>query len=50
MKDRVYKELEQVFDKILLRDFNAKVGMEDIFNPRIGMRVSTKLVMIMELE
>jgi hypothetical protein len=35
--------LEQVFDKlpkyhmeILLRDFNAKVGQEDIFKPTIG--------------
>jgi hypothetical protein len=36
------KELEQIFDKfpkchikILLRDFNAKVGREDIFKPTI---------------
>jgi hypothetical protein len=43
MKDRFYKELERVFDKflkyqmkILLGDFSAKVGMEDIFKPRIG--------------
>ena len=35
-----YEELEQVFDhfpkydmKILLRDFNAKVGRENIFKP-----------------
>ena len=38
-----YEELEQVFDhfpnyhmKILLGDFNAKVGRENIFKPRIG--------------
>ena len=39
-KDSFYEELEQVFDhfpkydmKILLRDFNAKVGRENIFKP-----------------
>jgi hypothetical protein len=38
-----YEELEQVFDKlpkyhmkILLENFNAKVGREDIFKPTIG--------------
>jgi hypothetical protein len=43
VKDSFYKELEHVFDKfpkylmkILLRDFNAKVGREDIFKPTIG--------------
>jgi hypothetical protein len=42
-KDRFYEELEQVFDhfpkyhmKILLADFNAKLGREDIFKPTIG--------------
>jgi hypothetical protein len=42
-KDRFYEELECVFDKfpkyhmkILLRDFNAKVGREDTFKPSIG--------------
>ncbi|KAJ4452350.1 hypothetical protein ANN_03883 [Periplaneta americana] len=42
-KDSFYEELEQTFDqlpryhmKILLRDFNAKVGREDIFKPTIG--------------
>ncbi|PNF21381.1 hypothetical protein B7P43_G15471 [Cryptotermes secundus] len=41
--DRFYGELEYVFDKfpkypmkILLGDFNAKVGREDIFRPTIG--------------
>jgi hypothetical protein len=43
MKDRFYKRLEHVFDKfpkyrmkILLEDFNAKVGKENIFK-RLGM-------------
>jgi hypothetical protein len=43
VKDRFYVELECVFDKfpryhmnILLGDFNAKVGMEDIFKQTIG--------------
>ncbi len=40
LKDSFYEELEQVFDhfptydmKILLGDFNAKVGRENIFKP-----------------
>jgi hypothetical protein len=43
IKDRFYEELEQVFDQfpryhmtILLGDFNAKVGREDIFKLIIG--------------
>jgi hypothetical protein len=43
IKDNFYEELEQVFDqfpryhmKMLLGDFNAKVGKEDIFKPIIG--------------
>jgi exonuclease III len=43
IKDRFYEELERVSDKfpkyhmkILLGDFNAKVGREDIFKPTIG--------------
>jgi len=42
-KDSFYEELEQVFDhfpnyhmKILLGDFNAKVGREIIFKPTVG--------------
>ena len=42
-KDSFYEELEQVFDhfpkydmKILLGDFNAKVGRENIFKRTIG--------------
>jgi hypothetical protein len=43
VKDSFYGELERVFDKfpkyhmkILLGDFNSKVGREDIFKPTIG--------------
>jgi hypothetical protein len=45
VKDSFYEELENVFNKfhkykyhtkILLGDFNAKVGREDIFKPTIG--------------
>ena len=42
-KDSFYEELKQVFDqfpkshmKIVLGDFNAKVGRENIFKPTIG--------------
>jgi hypothetical protein len=42
IKDNFYKELEQVFDpfpryhmKIVLGDFNAKLGTENIFKPII---------------
>ena len=42
-KHSFYEELEQAFDhfpkydmKILLGDFNAKVGRENIFKPTIG--------------
>ena len=42
-KDSFYEELEQVFNhfpkyhvKMLLEDFNAKVGRENIFKPTIG--------------
>jgi hypothetical protein len=50
------QEMELVFNKfpkymkILLGDFNAKVGREDIFKPTIGNEVYTNLVMIMQLE
>jgi hypothetical protein len=43
VKDSFYDEMERVFDqfprydtKILLGDFNAKVGRENIFKPSIG--------------
>jgi hypothetical protein len=57
VKDSFYEELERIFDKfpkyhmkILLGDLNAKVGREDMLNRQLGMKVYTKLVMIMELE
>jgi hypothetical protein len=57
VKDSFYEGLERVFDKspkyhmkILLGDFNAKVGREDFLNRQLGMKVYTKLVMTMELE
>jgi hypothetical protein len=46
VKDSFYEELERVFDKfpkyhigILLGDFIAKVGREDIFRPTVGMSI-----------
>jgi hypothetical protein len=43
VKDSLYGKLERVFDKflkyhmkILLGDFNAKVGREDVFKSTIG--------------
>jgi hypothetical protein len=57
VKGSFYDELERVFDKfpkyhmkILLGDFNAKVDREDIFKRQLGMKVYTKLVIIMELD
>jgi hypothetical protein len=57
VKDSFYEELGHVFDqfptynmKILLGDFNAKVGGKIFSNQQSGMRVHTKLVMIKELE
>jgi hypothetical protein len=56
-KDSFYEELEGVFDqfpkyhmKILLGDFIAKVGREDIFKPTTGNESLTKLVMIVGTE
>ena len=56
-KDSFYEELEQVFDhcpryhmKILLGDFNAKMGERIFSNRQLGMRVYIRIVMIMELE
>jgi hypothetical protein len=56
-KDSFYEELEQIFYpfpkyhvKILLGDFNAKLGREETFKPRSEMRVYMRLVMIMVLE
>ena len=56
-KESFYEELEQVSDqfpryhmKILLGDFNAKVGRENIFKPTIGNERHIRIVMIMVLE
>jgi hypothetical protein len=49
-KDSFYEEVGRVFDqfprynmKILLGDFNAKVGREDIFKPTIGKESSHEI-------
>jgi hypothetical protein len=51
-----YEELERVLDKfpkyhikILLGDFSAKVGREDIVSRQLGTKVYMKLVMLMDL-
>jgi hypothetical protein len=52
VKDSFYEELERVFDifpKILVQDFNAEVGREDIFKPTIGNESLQEISMIMEL-
>jgi exonuclease III len=56
VKDSFYEELERLLKKfskydtnILLGDFNAKAGREDILKLTIGNEVYTKLVRIMEL-
>jgi hypothetical protein len=46
----VFDEFPKYHRKILLEDVNSKEGKEDIFKPQLGMKVYTKLVMIMELE
>ena len=56
-KDSFYAELEQVFDhlpkyhmKILLGDFNAKVGRENILKQQSDRKVSIRIVLIMGLD
>jgi hypothetical protein len=56
VKDSFYEDLDHVFDKLcnyhmkmLLGDFNAKVGRKKKKPQKLGMEVYTKLVMIMEL-
>jgi hypothetical protein len=51
MKGTFYYELERVFDifpkyhmKMLLGDFNAKGGREDVFKPTAGKRIYMKLL------
>jgi hypothetical protein len=34
----------------VLGDFNAKLGREDIFKPKLGMRLYVRIVKIMMLE
>jgi hypothetical protein len=53
-KDSFY---EQVFGhfpeyrmEILLGDFNTKMGIEDIFNRQLGLRVYIRIVLIVVLE
>jgi exonuclease III len=55
IKDRFYEELKQVFDKfrnypmkLLLGDFNAKVGREDIFKPVVPYGCETWSVTLRE--
>jgi len=57
LKDSFYEQLEEVFNhfpkyhmKILLGDFNAKVGRESIFKPIMDRIVSIRIVTIMGLE
>jgi exonuclease III len=57
VKDSFYEELERAFEKfpkyrmkILLGDFNANVGREDILNRQLGMKEYTNLMMIMVLD
>jgi hypothetical protein len=56
-RDSFYKELEQVFDHfptyhmtVLTEDFNAKLGRENIFKPKLVMRFYIRVVIIMVLE
>jgi hypothetical protein len=57
VKDMLYEELEQVFDKfpkyhtkILLGHFNPKYGRKTLSNQQLRMRVCTKLETLTELE
>jgi hypothetical protein len=52
-----FKELERVFDKfpeyhmkIMLENLITKVGKEHFLNGQLGMKICTKLVIILELE
>ena len=56
-KNSFYEKLERVFGhfpkyhmKMLLGDFNAKVGRENIFKPTLDRRVPIRIVMIMGLD
>ena len=43
----MFDHLPKYYMKILLGDFNAKLGREDIFKPIIGQVVSIRIVMMM---
>ena len=54
IQDNFFEELQRVFDhfpkynmKILLVDFNAKVGRANIFKPAVGNWVCLRVVMMM---
>jgi hypothetical protein len=57
-KNSFFKELEQAFFyyfakyhmTILLVDFDAKVGREDFFKPKLGMTVYIRIITIMVIE
>jgi hypothetical protein len=46
----VFDKFPKYYMKILLADFNAKIGREHIFKQKIGNEHYTKLVLIMELD
>ena len=57
IKDSFYEEMERLFDqlpmyhmKILLGDFNAKVGRENIFQPTKRPKAYIQKVLIMVLD
>jgi hypothetical protein len=46
----MFHKFPKYHTKILLGDFNAKVGRKEIFKQKkLGMKVYTKLIMIIEL-
>jgi hypothetical protein len=45
----VFDKVPKYHTKILLGDFSAKVGKEEVFKKQLGRIVYTKLIMIMEL-
>jgi hypothetical protein len=56
VKDSFYEDLERVFEKLpeyhmkSLLDLIANIVGEDFINQQLGMKVYTKLTMIVELE
>jgi hypothetical protein len=47
---RIFGNVPKYHKKILLGNLNAKVGREDFLTRQLGIKIFTKLVMIMELE